>query len=129
MYSFTKQKLKCYKTEFLECPDIIRVTNKNLPFINGVYSITSQIRRQRPVWYNNEKNKFVFVSVNKKWHIANSEEYNLDTDISWAFANFGNGKASCPQNLDYKLWLNNKWTEGTDLSVIAGMHDFWFSVF
>ena len=44
-----------------------------------------------------------------------------DSDIPYAFANAydNNGKARCPQNIDYKLSLNKKWTGKTDLSVIS----------
>ena len=105
---------------YLECPDSIRVNNTQILHINGVYSITNQVRRQRPVWYNKIQDKYIFVSTNWNWHIATSNSYNADNKFRWAHANlYKNGKA-CPHDRDYWLWINNKWTRGTDLSVTSG---------
>ena len=76
-------------------------------------------RRQQPVWYNKQNNMFLFVSVLKQWHISAAYSYVLDNFYSYATANLydNNGNARCPQDLDYKLWVNGNWDYGTDLSV------------
>ena len=99
----------------------MRLTNKHRLLINGVYTITNQLRRHRPVWYNSKANKYIYFSVKGFWHVASSESYIADNDIPYAFAFAYDsvGRARCPDNIDYKIWLNEKWTGGTDLSVIS----------
>ena len=102
---------------YLECPYAIQVSTSKQPLISGIYLKTNQTRRQKPVWYNSLKKTYVFFSSVNDWHIAQSKHYTADNNVCYAFAD-GFSK-SCPQDLDYTLWLNNKWTTGTDISVTS----------
>ena len=109
---------------YLECPDSVRVFSSQIPEISGFYSKTSQTRRQKPVWYNNQKDRYIYLSIVNEWHIAKSENYNADNPYCFAYADGNN--TSCPQDLDYKVWVINKWTSETNLLVTSGKHDFYF---
>ena len=65
----------------------------------------------------------IFASMQEKWHISAAYDYIADNLYTRALADLYDkkGKARCPQDLEYKLWLNEKWTSETDLSVSSSM--------
>ena len=75
------------------------------------------------MWYNSLNDAYIFTSTQNTWHIAESENYEAVNGYSYAYSDSINAK--CPQDLDYKLYLIDKWTDGTDVSVASGKHDFW----
>ena len=62
---------------------------------------------------------YTFVNGTEKWHIALSNSYTLVIDIAdaQADANDENQNERCPQGLDYDVFLKNKWTNDTTMSV------------
>ena len=93
-------------------------------FINGDYSLTNQVRRHRPVWYNEKKDKYIYVTKNGYWHIASSEDYNAGLESRcWAYAKAydNNGNLILPH---YSKWTSG----GKDISVTSSKH-YWLCHF
>ena len=96
------------------CPSSLRVVSAN-SLIQGNYEITNQTRRGQPVWYNKEKNMFLLVAKDLRWHIKPAQNYIADDNVAHAYSEATlpvlSGKVWCPQNLVYMVWTNGKWTK------------------
>ena len=107
-----KVTLNC---DYLECPDSILVSSSRKLKINGFYTMTRQTRRRSPVWYNRLSDTYIFRATSNNWHITSAKRFDAGIKKSYAFAK--DQYARCPQDLDYKTYINGKWTHETDLSV------------
>ena len=76
--------------------------------INGIYSITNKIRRNRPVWYNKKIDKYIFTSGKyNTWNIGSSYNFISDNNYPHAYAPLNlntvwDWNNACPQNLNYR---------------------------
>ena len=73
------------------------------------------------MWWDSSSNNFIFRGTNNKWRIASDSKFYADKLTSYAYSNDLN--ARCPQDLDYKVTLDGKWTYESDLSVTKSKHD------
>ena len=73
------------------------------------------------MWWDSSSNNFIFRSTINKWYVTSAKNFYADNIYCYAYSEDLN--ARCPQDLDYQVTLDGKWTYESDLSVTKSKHD------